>query len=717
MSKNDAYDISIHVEPSGINETLAFLHNQIIRQTSDLIASTAKGTPNPSLEIKLSDTKKLHDALYKGEEKMFNVSLYINNKARDKKTLNMLLEKCRANLNSLLIIPEQVEYNVVDGLISALPIGVDKMREQREFTTSALAATFPFLSTSSPDKTGILFAHEEDSKTPIFIDFGSMSNKHFFIIGITGSGKSYAAKYLMMQALIAENPRIYILDPNAEYSDLCQELGGENIELSRYSQNCINVFDLAGEDFGDKLLSLLSVFDIITGGLSEAQKGVLNDVLPRAYAKKEIRQDDASSWGKEPPTFGEVFAEIRDFLRRYSKKSSQGSQDLRRSAEVLMNRVGMYTKPGFFSFLDKQSKLNMGKRMMNFDLSALPAAVKPVVMFSVMDLIAREIKRDKEPKIFLIDEGWALLKSKETANYLLDFIKTSRKFGASIGFISQEIEDLMESESGRSILNMTSTKILMKQNSSNIDLIHRNMRLNEHERDFLLRCKKGHGLLITERGHYKFFTFASPKMHGFITTDPKEISDPKRREAMEKKLKQNEEMRRLAETASRVAAEEKDPLRELGINERFFLARELNKKQTELLIEREKFEAHEVVGLGRKGRKMKVFVRLGKGEGFDHFALRKLIERELKARNVAYTPFMSEKPDIVFNTGKADACFEIETGKNKKKQVEEKMKRLEKEYGVHFIVVTKWKLKRKYRDFKSVISRAEVIEELDKLFK
>ncbi|MBS7615473.1 hypothetical protein KEJ18_07090, partial [Candidatus Bathyarchaeota archaeon] len=62
LNKNENYDISIHIQPSLIEETLAFLHNQIIRQTTDLIASTAKGTPNPSLEIKLADTKRIYDA-------------------------------------------------------------------------------------------------------------------------------------------------------------------------------------------------------------------------------------------------------------------------------------------------------------------------------------------------------------------------------------------------------------------------------------------------------------------------------------------------------------------------------------------------------------------------------------------------------------------------------------------------------------------------------
>jgi len=63
--------------------------------------------------------------------------------------------------------------------------------------------------------------------------------------------------------------------------------------------------------------------------------------------------------------------------------------------------------------------------------------------------------------------GWALLRSKEAEGYMLDFIKGSRKFGASIGFITQELEDLLSTDGGRSILNQTATKLLMRQNTTN----------------------------------------------------------------------------------------------------------------------------------------------------------------------------------------------------------------------------------------------------------
>ena len=710
MSKNDGYDISIHIEPSSINQMLVFLHNQIIRQTSDLITSTSKGTPNPSLEIKLSDTKKLHNELYKGSEKLFGVSLYINNKSDSKQKLDLLLSKCKANLNSMLIMPKQISYSISEGLVSTMPLGLDVIGERRDFPTTTLAATFPFLSPSSSSKSGILFAHEESTLNPIFIDFNSMSNKHFFVIGISGSGKSYASKYLIMQALFSEDVKVHILDPNAEYNQLCNSLGGANIELSRDSENCINVFDLAGEDFGSKLLSLLSVFDILTGGLSEAQKGVLNNVLPKVYARKGIYADDPTTWILEPPIFSDMYAELWDTLKSYSARTGKSSQDIRRSIEVLLNRVGMYTKNGFFGFLDRPTKISLDKQLMNFDLSNLPSSVKPLVMFSVMDFISRQIRKDMKPKMLLIDEGWALLRSKEAESYLLDFIKTSRKYGASIGFVTQEIEDLLKSEGGRSVLNMTSTKILMRQNSTNMDQISRLLKLNENENEFLLRCRKGHGILITEKGHYKFFTQASRKMHDIITTDPDEVD----------KLKS--ELRRvLSSKGSELLdiAKKESESKIFKPDDTFYDMAELEKSQIEQLLRLDYVELN-TTKFGRGGS-THFLVKPSSNETPMHHFLCKVVGEELRKYTTKIEFKQTSEPDVIASINGKKLYFEIETGswsKGGKRRLCEKFEPLCKKYGKNiYIVVAKKSLKSRYKKYGTVLTRTDIKSKLPQIIK
>lgn len=693
LSKNESYDISIHVVPSTIAGMLVYLHNQIIQQTGDLFASTMKGTPNPALEIKKADTMRVYDSLYKGEEKMFSVSTCVDNKAGNMEDLDLLTEKCKSNLNAQLMIPKITEWRMADGLKSTLPLAHDTLHSQRDFLTNSLAATFPFISPVDTKKSGILFAHEADTLNPIFLDLDEMSNKHFFVIGISGSGKSYTSKYLMMQQLFKEDTKVYILDPNGEYSALCESMNGQVIELSRKSHSNINIFDLAGEDFGNKMLSLISAFDIIVGGLTENQKSVLNKALIRAYKKKGILYDQKETWNKKAPTFGDLKKVLLEIRKRKADKKEH-TQDF--TLESLLNRVEMYCEGNIFGFLDEQSKIEIEKGFVCFDLSQLPNAVKNLMMFATLEIIQREIKSDKKQKVVLIDEGWSLLRSKEATNYITEFVKTSRKYNTSIGFITQEIEDLLRSKAGRSILNTASIKILMRQNPSNIGLISNVLQLNEQAKIYLLTASKGFGLLITEQNIYKFFITASEKIHELITTNPREVKQ------------------RVVE----VKEEKKKPIR-ISLKKGLYLESDLTEKKRNYLL------AHGFIvhkdRLEQTGGSARHILKIRNNESPEHaFLCQKTYELLKKQKAFKKIKMETHAPgDVSAELKGKGIAFEIETGENfrayNKEEHEEKFDRVRQRFDEFYIIVTDYDKKYKYEKFGNVITRTEIEDTINKL--
>jgi len=696
MATSEPYDVSIHIHPASISSTLVSIHNQIIRQTSDLLSGTAENTPNPALEIKRKDTMKVYGLLYKGKEKMFDVSLYVDGQARDLEELALMEERCKANMNAMLIVPKRTDFRMADGIKSMLPVGVDALESRREFLTSALCATFPFLYPVDSRGKGTFFGHERRTLNPLFIDFDAMSNKHFFVLGISGSGKSYAAKFLLMQHILSREAKIYVLDPNAEYSSLVEQLGGSEIVLSKDSDKIINLFDLAGEDFGSKMLTLISVFDIITGGLTESQKGVLNEALVRVYKKKKIEATNPASWGRVAPTFSDLKGILEDMKKRV-KRRAQSQED--KSVEVLLNRVRMYSRGGFFGFLDRGTKVDLESRVMSFNLSNLPTQVKQLVMFSVLELISREMRKDKKPKVVLIDEGWSLLRSKEAGDYILEFIKTSRKFNASIGFITQEIEDLMRSEGGKSILNTTSTKILLRQNSSNLDLISKTLALNTKERDYLLRAEKGQGLMISEQGRYEFVVKTSPMIHALITTDPNEkgaIELPKK-----KKLKN-----------------EKDPI---DCARDFYREYELTDDQKAFLLKTD-YVYHRSLLFDRSGSQY-FFVRNQPPESAEHSLLCWAIAEEMRKHGGRPEVKATVDADVSVKIGKKRICFEVETGSSLESKgedyVKEKMEARKKACDRLIVVVTNRKQRGRYERLAraKAITRTEVKRIVKGLFR
>ena len=696
LSVSEPYDISLHIQPASISSTLVLLHNQIVKQTADLMASTSKGTPNPALEIKQSDTLKVYESLYKGEEKLFQISLYVDNQANSLKALDLLTEKCKANMNAILVIPKTLDYRMADGVKSVFPQGVDAVGASREFLTSSLSATFPFLYPIKPDKVGVFFAHEKHTLNPLFIDFDSMSNKHFFVLGISGSGKSYASKFLVMQHLFAQRAKVYVIDPNAEYKQLAERMKGEVIELSKDSKSMINLFDLAGEDFGSKMLTLISVFDIITGGLTESQKGVLNEALIDVYELKGIESHKPSTWSNEAPTFSDLKTVLEQLLKKVKRRTSVGED---KSVEVLLNRVRMYSKGGFFSFLDRSTRINLHKDFIDFDLSRLPPQVKQLVMFSVLELISREIKKNShEPKVVLIDEGWSLLRSKEAESYILEFIKTSRKYNASIGFITQEIEDLLRSEGGKSILNITSTKILLRQNSSNLGLISKSLALNENERNYLLSAERGHGLLITEQGRHEFVIHAPPEINHLITTDP------------------NEDKRDNSKTI-----EAELPKVEIDLTKGFYLKNEVTEKQKNSL-RRAGYVLWMSHGLGHSGNHW-YYVKTSSSESAEHALMCWLIADEIKKRGGNAKVNHTVEADVTAEIKGKTVCFEIETGSTITAKgidyTQERMEKRKRDFDKVFILVTDRLLKSKYQTLTETptITRTEIAETIAGLFK
>lgn len=687
LSKNENYDISLHIEPSSIDQTIVFLYDQINKQTADLIMSTTKGTPNPALEIKLSDTKRLHELLYKGEEKLFRISLYINNKESSLDRLNLLTEKCKANLNSIMIIPKTANFMIAPGLRSCLPLATDKLNVQQEFPTNSLAATFPFISPAKPDKIGVFLGNEIETLNRVHLNFDGYSNKHFFILGTSGSGKSYSAKFLMVQILFNADAQVFVIDPNAEYAGTVASLGGQNIQIAQDSENSINLFDLGDQSFQSKMLELIAAFDIIIGGMTESQKGALNQLLPRAYEEFGILPLEEKTWRNTPPTFSDVYSECV----KMNKEKKAGSRDIR-TLEVLVNRLSMYAKNGFFGFLDKQTNVELKAKIVNFDLSKIPTALKPLAMFIILSFVSRRMKMDKSPKFIFIDEGWGLLRNKNAEDYILEYIKTARKYGVGLGFITQEIEDFDKADAGKSILNLSATKILMKQSTSNIEIISSSLKLNAEERDYLIKCNKGSGLLVSEEGHFKFQISAPDIMHNLFTTDPKDLN-------------------KVVEVINTPVSK---PVKRFNLHERFFFAKDLTEDQINM-CKKNGYVELDTNPFGA-GKGQKTLVKAPDNQTPEHYYFCRILQMEIERYGRNALIYDTVKPDVVI-FDKENIAFEVETGTERHKEnLKKKFAKVKEEFSKYYILVTSRELKEAYRPYGNVITRSEIKETLERLY-
>ena len=176
-------------------------------------------------------------------------------------------------------------------MITALLLGLRRIDALRTLTTEALAVLMPFKAQEIRHRHGIYYGQNTISKNLILADRKELLNGNGFILGVSGSGKSFAAKREITEIALSTNDDIIIIDPEAEYRPLVEGLGGEVIEISATSPNHINALDMeSGYNDGDNPVVLKSGFLLSlceqlvgAGKLSAKEKSIIDRCTAQVY--------------------------------------------------------------------------------------------------------------------------------------------------------------------------------------------------------------------------------------------------------------------------------------------------------------------------------------------------------------------------------------------------------------------------------------------------
>ncbi len=681
-SKGD-FNLSLFIEPFQIETTMIMLDKQLQKQRADLFSAKANSSINPSLEIKYNDTKRILEDLQKGKEKLFNVSLYINCRANNIEELNLLTKKIESDLNSLMIMPKIPLFQMLQGLKSTSPLGINSLKINRNIATEALSAFFPFTSSFlNIDDNGIFLGLNKHG-IPVIKDIFKLSNYNGFILSQSGSGKSFFTKLMIMRQLL-NDVKVMVIDPQSEYTELTKEFNGELITISKDSETIINPFDLMEHDYAEKRLSLIDLMAVMLGEVSDIQKAVLDKAITSTYEKKGITNNE-KTWNRKPP----ILEDLLNELKLMEKKATIIEKPTYRS---LMNRLSMYVD-GVFSFLNQQSKINFDNKFVCFNIGEMPKQVKPVVMFLILDYVYSKMKQDKEKKLLVIDEAWSLLARTEEESYIFEIVKTCRKFNLGLLLITQDVHDLIQSKAGTAVLNNSSYTFLLRQKPSIIDDVMSKFHLSSEERNYLLTANIGEGILILENDHTELKVIASEEEHKIATTNPNEI-------IVKKKSSEKQE-----EFSIKVDEQK-----------RFFLKSELGDDEVEFLLARG-YSISSHVAIDSKNRRDYV-LKPKDQESNAHYFLVKSIEQYLMKFTKKIKLYETVKPDIVFECKNKEYAIEVETGsKHDLSRIKEKVDCLNENYQNNwcFVITSKYD-KKKYEKLGVTYSRFELLDFINELF-
>ena len=681
------FNLSLHIKPYPIERMLIDLNKELQKQQADIYSMQKKGIISPSLDIQHRDTRQTLEDLQKGKDRLFNVSLYINCKADSLKELETLTKKVESELNSIMIMPKIASLRMLQGFKAVAPLGIDELNANRNITTEALSAFFPFTSQFlEADNTGVWLGLNNNG-IPIIKDIFKLPNPNGLVLAQSGGGKSYFCKLLITRYLL-NGTKVMVIDPQGEYRSLIKYFGGQRIDLSRDSDTMINPLDLMGHDYAEKRLALMDLMQIMLGKLSDPQKAFIDKAISEAYKKKGI-VDDPSTWANKPPILGDVLKA----LETMEKRAVQLEKATIRS---LINRLEMYVD-GVFKFMNTHTNIDFNNRFVCFDIGNLPKQVKPAIMFLVLDYVYMKMKSDLSRKILLIDESWSLLSRTEEAGYIFEIVKTCRKFNLGLLLINQEVEGLFSSPAGKSVLANSAYTLLMRQKPAVIKSICDTFNLSYSEKQHLLTCSIGEGLLIMEDDHSKIKVIASDEEHKIITTNADELNQDKKSDKT-------------------IKVKGRDVKIKIDSSKGIFKYKSLNADERKYLVDcGYKASKHKSI----MSKKYETYMlRPNQNESPNHFFVIQYIKSFLEKKEIKVETFNTRKPDLIFKIKSKTYAIEVESGKKikkDKKQIINKVKELNENYKNWFFVVLDRNVSKAYSELGETVDIRYVKIRLNKI--
>src|SRR5438105_5718419 len=239
-------EVSLHVHPLETAGIVKLLSQKLVQlQSSRLVDARSGRLEDPEREVAFEDTQRLRDALQRGEERVFSVSLYVLLRAESRPVLDDLTRRVETTLDGMLAHSRVAILEQERAFRACLPTGRDELLAYRNLDTGSLATTFPFTSSTLSMERGVLYGVASRSQSPVIVDpfDSSLENANLAVFAMAGAGKSYFVKLMALRNLLA-GVDFLVVDPEDEYRAVCQAADGQYVRLASSSAHHLNPFDL-----------------------------------------------------------------------------------------------------------------------------------------------------------------------------------------------------------------------------------------------------------------------------------------------------------------------------------------------------------------------------------------------------------------------------------------------------------------------------------------
>lgn len=511
---------TMYIEPVAQDKGLKIVRRQLTGIEANKIDAEKRairsGYSPETIQHSIKDAHRqaetLYDDMMNKNQKMFfvTITLMVHGSTLDElqENCNILMNKARKYTCQLQTLRMQQE----EGYKITWPFGYisSEVRVDRALTTESTSIFMPFCNQEIFQPGGYFYGLNQISHNMIIINRKKMKTPSGFILGSSGSGKSFATKQEILNILLNDNEStVLVIDPENEYGDFCRAFGGSVLKISADSDVYINPMDM-DLDYGldedddenlpikikkekaikkksDYIMSIVERMISVGGNgdrstITPQQKTLVDRCVRKTY--REYLEHDFDK--KYLPTL----INLQDELNK------ETGEDGKKVAEA----VAYYTY-GSMNIFAHHTNVVLDNRLIVFNVRDLGTQLRQIALIIVFDFIWNRMVTNKNKNVrtnAYCDEIHVMFDSYYAAENLKQLYKRGRKYGLCITGITQNVEDMLNSQQARGMISNSDFIMMLNQYSDDLKILAKRLNISETQMGFVTGADEGSGLIFAE---------------------------------------------------------------------------------------------------------------------------------------------------------------------------------------------------------------------------
>lgn len=504
MSENVSF--TYFLEEYNTQEVKSQLSKSIRQNRMKLNARFTDEAQKADSEAQMDSATSILQSLAMGSDKIFLFHTLVHLVTNSLDELNNLTTFVKSRIGAIGTT-QAPSIRAMDAFQSFLPLGKNHVEEltYRMINSEGVSYFFPFHENEMFTQKGIIKGKNTTTGNVVIVNDDELLNRHEFIIGISGSGKStYIFQDMMKKWILGR--KIIVIDPKGEFGKIFKELGGEWVKFKLKGGNKINPFDLpkinrelseeVEKETGNVLLSkitqLLTMFKLMFPTMTDLQEDILSKRIIETYEEKGITDETNTS------TLKNTDLPIMQDFDNNLKKFKESNPDQYNKIADFHTTLEVYTNGLYSNLFNGHTTVNASNDLIAYDIKDFTdnEKVQRILYYNLLSHNTYEILNgDGRLTQFYIDEAHLIADPKVplAMQYVHFMMKVLRSFNCGVSPATQSIKDFLSAKDekknyGEAVITQAVQRLYLPMTESEVSYLETNLAhvFSEEEKSTLI---------------------------------------------------------------------------------------------------------------------------------------------------------------------------------------------------------------------------------------